>query len=42
MGLKPDHWIRKMATELRMIEPFVKDQVRDHVISYGWCLVLRV
>ena len=22
MGLKPDHWIRKMAHEQRMIEPF--------------------
>jgi len=35
MGLKPDHWIRKMATEGHMIEPFVENQVRDHVISYG-------
>ena len=35
MGLKPDHWIRKMALEHRMIEPFVESQVRDHVISYG-------
>ncbi|MBM2851256.1 MAG: hypothetical protein HW418_4198, partial [Anaerolineales bacterium] len=22
MGLKPDHWIKKMALERRMIEPF--------------------
>lgn len=35
MGLKPDHWIRKMAKEYRMIEPFVDSQVRDGVISYG-------
>ena len=35
MGLKPDHWIRKMATEARMIEPFVENQVRNGVISYG-------
>ena len=35
MGLKPDHWIRKMATKEHMIEPFVENQVRDHVISYG-------
>jgi dCTP deaminase len=35
MGLKPDHWIRKMALEHRMIEPFVDGQVRDGVISYG-------
>ncbi len=35
MGLKPDHWIRKMALEKRMIEPFSESQVRDGVISYG-------
>lgn len=35
MGLKPDHWIKKMALELRMIEPFVEGQVRNGVISYG-------
>ncbi len=35
MGLKPDHWIRKMALEHGMIEPFVENQVRDGVISYG-------
>jgi len=35
MGLKPDHWIRKMAREHGMIEPFVESQVRAGVISYG-------
>jgi dCTP deaminase len=35
MGLKPDHWIRKMALEHGMIEPFVDSQVREGVISYG-------
>ncbi len=35
MGLKPDHWIRRMAHEHRMIEPFVDRQVREGVISYG-------
>ncbi len=35
MGLKPDHWIRKMATEHKMIEPFADSQVRNGVISYG-------
>jgi dCTP deaminase len=35
MGLKPDHWIRKMALERGMIEPFVEKQVREGVISYG-------
>lgn len=35
MGLKPDHWIRKMAMEEKMIEPFVDSQVRNGVISYG-------
>ncbi|MBW6473961.1 MAG: dCTP deaminase [Anaerolineaceae bacterium] len=35
MGLKPDHWIRKMALKHRMIEPFIDRQVREGVISYG-------
>ena len=35
MGLKPDHWIKKMALERRMIEPFTDGQVRNGVISYG-------
>lgn len=35
MGLKPDYWIRKMAIENGMIDPFVDNQVRDGVISFG-------
>jgi deoxycytidine triphosphate deaminase len=35
MGLKPDHWIRTMALEHGMIDPFVEGQARDGVISYG-------
>lgn len=35
MGLKHDGWIKKMAKEQNMIEPFVDGQVRDGVISYG-------
>ena len=35
MGLKPDHWICKMALEYKMIEPFADSQVREGVISYG-------
>ncbi|MFZ5807744.1 MAG: dCTP deaminase [Chloroflexota bacterium] len=35
MGLKPDHWIRKMVREHNMIEPFAESQVRNGVISYG-------
>ena len=35
MSIKSDHWIKRMALEHRMIEPFVDDQVRDGVISYG-------
>jgi len=35
MGLKPDKWIRKMALEQRMIEPFEEGQIRNGVISYG-------
>lgn len=35
MGLKADHWIKRMALEQGMIEPFVENQVREGVISYG-------
>lgn len=35
MGLKPDHWIQKMAKEHSMIEPFAENQVRNGVISFG-------
>jgi dCTP deaminase len=35
MGLKPDKWIKKMALEQRMIEPFEEGQIRNGVISYG-------
>jgi dCTP deaminase len=35
MGLKPDHWIRRMARECKMIEPYADSQVRNGVISYG-------
>ena len=33
--IKPDSWIKKMALERNMIEPFVEDQVRNGCISYG-------
>ena len=35
MGIKSDCWIKKMAREQHMIEPFVETQVREGVISYG-------
>ena len=35
MPVMPDHWIRSMARECAMIEPFVETQKRDGVISYG-------
>jgi dCTP deaminase len=35
MGIKADNWIRKMAQEQAMIEPFVENQVRQGVVSYG-------
>jgi dCTP deaminase len=35
MAIKSDRWIRKMATEHEMINPFSEKQVRDGVISYG-------
>lgn len=33
--IKPDTWIKKMALEKKIIEPFADRQVRDGVISYG-------
>jgi dCTP deaminase len=35
MAIKSDRWIRQMATEHGMIEPFVDSQVRDGVVSFG-------
>ena len=35
MGVKPDHWIREMALNHKMIEPFVEEQMTKGVISYG-------
>ncbi len=35
MSIKSDRWIRRMATEHGMIEPFTERQVREGVISYG-------
>ena len=35
MSVKPDRWIRKMALEQKMIEPFTDRQIREGVISYG-------
>jgi dCTP deaminase len=35
VGLKPDHWITRMAREQRMIEPFAEGMAREGVISYG-------
>jgi dCTP deaminase len=39
MSIRPDVWIKKMAVEQKMIEPFVAQQVRQRdghsVVSYG-------
>ena len=35
MTVKSDRWIRRMALEQGMIEPFTDRQVREGVISYG-------
>lgn len=35
MSIKADKWIKRMALEHGMIEPFVSEQVRENVISYG-------
>ena len=33
--VKSDKWIKKMALEKKMIEPFAEEQVRKNNISYG-------
>jgi dCTP deaminase len=35
MSVKSDKWIRKMAQQHKMIEPYEDRQIRDGVISYG-------
>ncbi len=35
MTIKADHWIRRMAQEHGMIDPFIDGQVRNGSISYG-------
>ncbi len=35
MAIMPDKWIREMAEGKGMIEPFVENQRREGVISYG-------
>ena len=39
MSIKSDKWIRKMAAEYKMIEPFEPDQVKEvdgrRIVSYG-------
>ncbi|CAN5325414.1 dCTP deaminase [soil metagenome] len=35
MSIRPDHWIRRMALEHGMIEPFEDRQVREGAVSFG-------
>jgi dCTP deaminase len=35
MSIKSDNWIRRMALEHQMIEPFVEQQMRIGVVSFG-------
>jgi dCTP deaminase len=35
MGIKADNWIKKMANEHGMVDPFVENQVRQGVMSFG-------
>jgi dCTP deaminase len=35
MAIKADRWIKRMALEHGMIEPFVESQVRAGVVSFG-------
>jgi len=40
MGIMPDHWIRKMAREQRMIEPFADRTTRLSVALLMCAIVL--
>ncbi len=35
MAIKSDRWIRRMASEYDMINPFSEKQIRDSCVSYG-------
>ena len=35
MGIMPDSWIRKMALEKNMIDPFIDKLEKQNVLSYG-------
>ena len=35
MGIMPDSWIRKMAEEKGMIDPFIDKLEKKNVLSYG-------
>ena len=35
MSIKADRWIKRMALEHGMIEPFVESQMRENVVSFG-------
>ncbi|MEE9555040.1 MAG: dCTP deaminase [candidate division Zixibacteria bacterium] len=35
MAIKPDSWIRRMALDQKMIEPFEENRVREGAISFG-------
>ena len=35
MSIKSDTWIKKMALDYGMIQPFEDRQVREGVVSYG-------
>ena len=40
MGLKADHWIRKMAKEFKMIEPFCEANVGKGVVMEFQAMVM--
>ena len=35
MAIMPDSWIKKMAKEQKMIEPFIDKLEKKDVLSYG-------
>ena len=42
MGIKPDHWIRKMSLENKMIEPFVEKQTTIKINGVDKDLVAKI
>ena len=42
MAIMPDSWIKKMAKEKKMIEPFIDKLEKKNVLSYGFLLMVMM